>query len=133
MEKITVYTKDTCDYCKQVKNELNNKEINFEEKKTKDYKKEWLEIVDLTAMPLLPTIEYNEEYFVPGRDFSNANQLIERLQSFNSSSFSKEKRSLERIKTLSYNISAAFGKLDQLLRKIENKLNIKENEHKSTN
>ena len=39
---------------------------------------------------------------------------------------------LEKVKTLSYSINMAFGRLDQLLRQIETKLN-KEDEHKSTN
>ena len=36
------------------------------------------------------------------------------------------------MKTLNYNINMAFGKLDQMLRKIEDKLNTEEDEHKST-
>ena len=37
----------------------------------------------------------------------------------------------EKIKTLNYNMSMAFNRTDQLLKQIENKLNI-EDEHKST-
>ena len=45
--------------------------------------------------------------------------------------FSNERQALERVKTLNYNIVTAFGRLDQLLRQIETKLNT--DEHESTN
>ena len=38
---------------------------------------------------------------------------------------------VERIKTLNFHINTAFGRMDQLLRKIETKINT-EDEHKST-
>ena len=43
-----------------------------------------------------------------------------------------DEESIERIKSLNYSINIAFGRLDQLLRAIETKLNTKEDEHKST-
>ena len=46
---------------------------------------------------------------------------------------SESKQALERIKTLNSNINTAFGRLDQLLRTIETKLNTEKDEHKSTN
>ena len=49
---------------------------------------------------------------------------------FKKSTYSDSRKTLERIKTLNFHINTAFGRLDQLLRKIETKINI--DEHKST-
>ena len=127
---ITIYTNSTCGYCKQLKDELNKNDIEFKEKLTSEFTVEWQDVVNLTGLPTTPTIKYKEEYFVPGRDYQNPQQLINILQTFPDSSHDYNKRTLERVKTLNYNMSVAFGKLDQLLRQIETKINT--DEHKST-
>ena len=127
---ITIYTNSTCGYCRQLKDELNKNNIEFKEKLIQDFTVEWQDVVNLTGLPTTPTIKYKEEYFVPGRDYQNPQQLINILQSFPDSSYDYNRRAFERIKTLNYNMSVAFGRLDQLLRQIETKINT--DEHKST-
>ena len=123
MNKIEIYTNSTCGYCKTLKDELIKNNIDFNEKLTADYKDEYQAIVNLTGLPTTPTIKYEGEYFVPGRDYGNPQQLINLLETFKSSEYDDSRRVLERIKTLNYNINMAFGRLDQLLRKIETKIN----------
>ena len=131
MSEIIIYTNEQCSYCKQIKEELNKNNIEFKEKLTKDWMEKWQEIVNLTGMAMVPTVEYNDEFFIPGRDFQNAQQLINILETFKNSSYTESKRILERMKTFNYNINIAFGRLDQLLKQIETKIN-KEDEYKST-
>ena len=92
MDKIEIYTNNTCPYCKQIKDELNKKNIKFEEKLTPDFTDEYQEIVNLTGIPTVPTIKYNDEYFIPGRDFHNAGQVIEMTKHFQNSKFNIEKQ-----------------------------------------
>ena len=132
MNKIEVYTNSTCGYCKTLKDELTKSNIEFEEKLTSKFQAEFQNIVNLTGVPTVPTIKYESEYFVTGRDYNSPQQLISILQNFKSSEYDDSRRVLERIKTLNFHINTAFGRLDQLLRKIETKLNT-EDEHKSTN
>ena len=127
---ITIYTNSTCGYCRQLKDELNKNNIEFKEKLISKFTVEWQDVVNLTGLSTTPTIKYKEEYFVPGRDYQNPQQLINILQTLPDSSHDYNKRTLERVKTLNYNMSIAFGKLDQLLRQIETKINT--DEHKST-
>ena len=127
---ITIYTNNNCGYCKQLKDELTKNNIEFKEILTKDFTVEWQDVVNLTGLPTTPTVKYKEEYFVPGRDYQNPQQLMNILDPFPDSSYDYNKRTLERIKTLNYNTSVAFGRLDQLLRQIETKINT--DEHKST-
>ena len=133
MKKVTIYTNDTCPYCKQVKENLTKEKIKFKEKDTLKNENEWREIVSLTGMPTVPTILYDEEYLVAGRDFQNPQQIVNVLQNFKSSSFSDTRKTLERMKTLNFHINTAFGRVDQLLRQIETNTKKEENnEHKST-
>ena len=127
---ITIYTNSNCGYCKQLKDELTKNNIEFKEKLTQDFTVEWQDVVNLTGLPTTPTIKYKEEYFVPGRDYQNPQQLMNILETFPDSSHDYNKRTFERIKTLNYNMSVAFGRLDQLLKQIETKINT--DEHKST-
>ena len=129
--KITIYTSETCPYCKQIKEELNKKNIEFIEKITDQHSNEWQNVINLTGVAIMPTINYKEEYFIPSRDYQNPQQLINLLESPEISLYSESRKTLERIKTLNYNINIAFGRIDQLLRQIENKINT--DEHKSTN
>ena len=119
MNKIEIYTNETCPYCKQIKEELTNKNIDFEDKLTPDFAEEWQDVINLTGMPTVPTIKCNDEYFIPGRDFQNPQQLVNLLETFKDSSFSEARKTLERIKTLNFHINTAFGKMDQLLKQIE--------------
>ena len=133
MKKVTIYTNETCPYCKQVKENLTKEKIKFKEKDTLKNENEWREIVSLTGMPTVPTILYDEEYLVAGRDFQNPQQIVNVLQNFKSSSFSDTRKTLERMKTLNFHINTAFGRVDQLLRQIETNTKKEENnEHKST-
>ena len=128
MDRIKIYTNETCPYCKSIKEELDKKDIKFINMDTIEYKAEWQIIVNLTGMPTVPTIEYNDEYFVPGRDFGSPQQLISMLETHTKSPYEQSKRTLERVKTLNYNMGNAFQRMDQLLRQIETKLNVEEND-----
>ena len=131
MNKIEIYTASTCGYCKQLKDELTKNNIEFEEKLTADFKDEYQTVVNLTGLSTTPTIKYESEYFIPGRDYGNPQQLINLIETFESSKYGDSRRVLERVKTLNFHMNTAFGRLDQLLRKIETKLNT-EDEHKGT-
>ena len=123
MEKITIYTQTTCGYCKTIKDELTKNNIEFEEKINSENQEEWDIVASLTKLPTTPTIYYKNNYFIPNRDFGNPEGLIKLLQNFKESKFELPLQNNEMLKTLNYNMAMAFGKLDQLLRQIETKIN----------
>ena len=131
MEKVIIYTNEVCPYCKQIKEKLTEKKIEFENRLTTDFKEEWQDIIGLTGMSMVPTVLYKNNYFVPGRDYGNPDGLVAVLENFEESSFSDSRRNLELLKSLNANMIQAFQRVDQLLRQIETKTN-KEDEHKST-
>jgi len=130
MKKLIIYTNDTCPYCKQVKEELKKGKVKFEERLTSEYKKEYGEIQGLTGMATVPTLHYKKDYFIAGRDFGNPKQLVEILKNYEPVTLDVNTQILERIKSLNYNISMAFNRLDQLLRQIENNTKKEENGNK---
>ena len=132
MEKIIIYTNEACPYCKTIKEKFTEEKIEFENRFTKDFVNKWQEIGNITGIPNVPTIEYKNNYFVPGRDFGNPQGLINLLENFKESKTSKSKIILERMKTLNYNIIMAFNRMDSILRQIETKLNTEEDVDKST-
>ena len=121
MNKIIVYTQSACGYCKTIKDELTRNNVEFEERLINECPDEWQKVNTLTSIPTTPTVCYEDSYFIPGRDFGNPKQLLNILKNFKKSEFNESKQILERIKTLNYNINIAFGRLDQLLRTIEQK------------
>ena len=131
-QKIRIYTSKTCPYCEQVKKSLTESSIKFTEVDIIEYKDVWDGVKSLTAIPTTPTIEINNEFLLPGRDFFTPENLIEIISDFKESSYSENRRTLELIKTLNYNTYTAFNRLSAVLTTIENKLNTKD-EHKSTN
>jgi len=131
MSKIRIYTNETCPYCKQIKEELTKNNIEFENVLTSDEKDNWQAVVNLTGMPTVPTLNFNGNYLVPGRDFGNTDSLIKLIQNYKESNFTIQEITLEKLKTLHYNISTAFNRTNQILTKIETKINT--DEHKSAN
>jgi len=129
MNKIIVYSSDTCPYCKRAKEELTKNGIVFEEVLINDKTEEWQAVVDLTNMATVPTIRLGGEYFVPGRDFGDVDYLIKRIQNYAPSNYTIEEVIFEKLKTFNYNMSVAFTRTNQILTQIENKLKIEDNEH----
>jgi len=122
MNKIIIYTNETCPYCKQIKEELTKNNIYFENVLTSDQPANWQAIVDLTGMPTVPTLNFNGDYLVPGRDFGNAANLVNLIQNYKESNFTIQEITLEKLKTLHYNISTAFNRTNQILTQIETKI-----------
>ena len=132
MKKIIIYTNESCPYCKTIKETLEKEKIKFNERLISEFKEEWDDVSDLIGVSQLPTLVFNEEYFVPGRDFFNPEHLVSVIKASKKSKFDYSIRSFERVKTLNFNIFTAFQRLQQSLTQIEDNTKKEENEHKST-
>ena len=119
--KIIVYTLPNCGYCKTVKDFLNTSNVAFEERSTANFKDEWDKIGFTVGMSSTPTVVVGDNIYVPARDYSSPDHLLMLIN--NKISVDNDKLTIERLKTLTYHTYSAFGKLDGLLRQIENKLN----------
>ena len=129
-EKITIYTSKTCAYCNQIKDKVKESSIEFIEKDTVENKVEWESVWNLTANPITPTIKIGNEFLLPGRDFQHPQNLVDIIPNFKESKYSENRRALELIKTLNFNIFTAFQRTQQLLAQIENNTKKEENGNK---
>ena len=136
-QELVIYTNPTCPYCKQIKAELEKEEIKFIEKSTPDCLDEWNNIVELTNLPTVPTLVLDNNYFIPGRDFTNPQHLIGKIKDYKPVKVDNERKVLERLKTFNFQVSTAFNRIQSLLNNIDIKLSVldkrEEDEHKSTN
>ena len=94
-QELVIYTNPTCPYCKQIKAELEKEEIKFIEKSTPDCLDEWNNIVELTNLPTVPTLVLDNNYFIPGRDFTNPQHLIGKIKDYKPVKVDNERKVLE--------------------------------------
>jgi len=130
--KIIMYTNETCETCKKTKETLNKNNIKFTEKIISEHQKEWNQVMGLTGLGLVPTVVFENNYFIPGRDYPNPEFLVGIINNYKEIKFEKDEMLLERFKTINYNMANAFKGLERVLESINNKLKDKEDEHEST-
>jgi len=130
MDKIIIYTNETCPYCKLVKQAFDEADIKYEERNTDKFRDKYNEITSLTGVPTVPTVVYKNNYFVGGRDFPNPQILIDILKNFKPSGFNETTRLLEKLNTMNFYTSQAFNRIEQKINEIQTKIN--KDEHKST-
>ena len=123
MEKIVIFTNPNCGYCNQVKVTLKERGVDYTEKITDNFQKEWNQVMYLTGMGITPTISFKGSYFIPGRDFNNPTQLVEMLNHFETLTNDSDTLIIERTKTLNHNIVTALRDLDRIIKDINKKLN----------
>jgi glutaredoxin len=75
--EVIIYTMKSCAFCKQLKDFLNEKSIEYIEKDTDVHQQEWEQVKSVTMIPMFPTILLDDEYFIPQRDFQTAQQGAE--------------------------------------------------------
>ena len=121
--KVTIYTNENCGYCTTIKEKFNDKKVKFIEKEISEYNGEWNEVSRLTGLPTFPTIEFNGNYYIPGRDFQNPDQIIDYIKEWNFGdevNQSNDVKLLEAFKTLTFTLNRSFAKFQQDLEQLKN-------------
>ena len=72
--EVIMYTMKSCAFCKQLKDILDIKSIEYVEKDSTVHSNEWEQVKTVTMIPMFPTILLDDEYFIPQRDFQTAAQ-----------------------------------------------------------
>ena len=121
-KKATIYTSKNCGYCTTIKEKFNEKEVKFTEKEISEHNGEWNEVSRLTGLPTTPTIEFNNNYYIPGRDFNSPDQIVDYIKEWdvkNESNQSNDVKLLEAFKTLTFTLNRSFGRLQQDLQQLK--------------
>jgi glutaredoxin len=83
---IFVFSLNSCSHCVALKERLKEEEINYTELEINTYKEIWEQVVKQTNMNILPTVFVRKgetddgPVFVPNRDYSSIEELIEKLK-----------------------------------------------------
>ena len=109
-----IYTNKCCGYCGTTKEKFDEEKVEFIEKDTNDFSNEWNEVARLTGLPTFPTIKFNGNYYIPGRDFQNPEQIVEYIKNWNSENEIGQDinvRLLEAFKTLAFTLNRSLNRL----------------------
>ena len=130
MEKeIIVYTNSTCGACKVMKETLNKEKIKFVEKLITKHQEEWNLVTYITGLNMFPTINVGENYFIPGRDYNQPQQIVEYLKNIDKlNQYSDETKLLQAFKTLTFSVNNVFQRMFQQLEQLKQL----KDEHKRT-
>ena len=77
-----VYSQPACHYCKKIKDVLEEANIEYEEIITSENTEEWNELIRVTGLGMTPTITFQEETWLPNRDFRTPEELVARINHF---------------------------------------------------
>tara|TARA_R100001463_G_scaffold938_1_gene4150 strand:- start:436 stop:810 length:375 start_codon:yes stop_codon:yes gene_type:complete len=123
MKKITIYTNETCSFCKKVKEELaSDGGFIVDNRLTSEFTLEFRQLSNLLGMGTVPLVVFDGNYLLPARDFRDEKHLLAILNSIIKSDFSYDEMTYQRLITLNYNISVAFNKLENIISQIELKM-----------
>jgi glutaredoxin len=79
---IRIYTSQQCDYCKELKEKLDSKELSYTEIDVDDEKnvKEVEQVFDKSGEPVIPIIIVPPYVLVPKRSFNTIDQAINLIE-----------------------------------------------------
>ena len=135
LREVIIYTRNGCEYCKELKDILKEEGIKFIEKEVSKYRNEFNVVSNTVGMGIFPTMLVNENYIIPNRDYQNLHQGVEILKTYGSPEFKNpdfKVKLLESLKTLNFNINTSLkttnDKLYPLLDLTENILKVVDEE-----
>mgnify|MGYP005829968943 CR=1 FL=1 len=77
-----LYTNPTCHYCHKIKEVLDGTDIVYEEVVASENTEEWNELTRLVGIGMTPTIVFQDEIWLPNRDFRTPDELVQRIKHF---------------------------------------------------
>tara|TARA_Y100000296_G_C5073462_1_gene206092 strand:+ start:29 stop:580 length:552 start_codon:yes stop_codon:yes gene_type:complete len=124
LREVILYTKETCTYCKNFKNALEDEGIKYIEKEISQegISEEFNKITTLTGIGVFPTIFTNDNWIIPNRDFKGIPQGIQLIKAIAQPIYENppfEERMIEMIKTLNGNMQQAFQNMNYTLQPIQ--------------
>ena len=77
-----IYTSPACHYCNRLKTVLKEKNVQFEEIIASENEEEWNEITRIAGIGMTPAIIFQNEIWLPNRDFRTPEELVQRVEHF---------------------------------------------------
>ena len=120
-----IYTNPTCHYCNKIKTALQEAGIEFTEVITTENLNEWNDLIRITGLGMTPTILYQEDIWLPNREFRTVEEIIARVKHFEENPM--ERLSLEDNVKQTFNavknISLLLNQMNQTIQTLQQKMN----------
>jgi len=119
-----LYTNPTCHYCNKIKSQLDEAGIEYTEIITSDNVEEWNNLIRITGLGMTPTIVYQEETWMPNRDFRTAEELVARIKHFEENPMTRlslEER-VDQVNNAVKNITLLLNQMNQQLQGLQQQL-----------
>jgi len=118
--KLQVYSQSGCGACNKLKEVLKANNIKFKEKDVNSkYEEEFDTLAEIIGVWTTPTLVYNGNVLVNGRDFKDFESLPHVLKVFSDSPLSLDRIAFERFKTFEANTQSALEYIVETLSKLE--------------
>ena len=119
-----IYSQPSCHYCNKIKEVLNEANIEYEEIITSENQEEWNELIRITGLGMTPTIVFQNEVWLPNRDFRTPEELVARLNHFKENPMRPlqiEER-IEQINNAVKNLALLLNQMNQTIQKINSQV-----------
>tara|TARA_R110002051_G_scaffold59454_2_gene109042 strand:+ start:534 stop:911 length:378 start_codon:yes stop_codon:yes gene_type:complete len=123
-EKIEIYITENCKNCKEIIEQIEKENIEFEKKPIEKFKKDWNNVVNTVHMNSTPIIWFKDTYFVSQRDFNYPNEVIDILKNYEKPNINDIIVLSETIKTLNFNLLNMVNNIYNVVKEINKKLKI---------
>ena len=119
-----IYSQPSCHYCNKIKEVLNESNIEYEEIITSENQEEWNELIRITGLGMTPTIVFQNEVWLPNRDFRTPEELVARLNHFKENPMRPlqiEER-IEQVNNAVKNLALLLNQMNQTIQKINSQV-----------
>ena len=116
-----IFTNPSCHYCKKVKDALTESQIEFEEVITSENFDEWNNLLRISGLAVTPTIKFQEEIWLPNRDFRTPEELVARVKHFldNPMPTLKLEDRVEQVLNATKNLALLLNNMGQQIQQIQ--------------
>jgi len=119
-----IYTSPTCHYCNRLKTVLKEKNVQFEEIIASENEEEWNEVTRIAGIGMTPAIIFQNEIWLPNRDFRTPEELIQRVEHFTANPMRHlniEER-LDQMHNTVKNLTLLLNQMSQTIQTLNNKV-----------
>ena len=119
-----IYTNPTCHYCNRLKTVLNEQNVPYEEINASENEEEWNEITRIAGIGMTPAVIFQDEIWLPNRDFRTPEELIGRVKHFTDNPMKplKLEERLDQVHNTVKNLTLLLNQMSQTLQTLNSKV-----------
>ena len=119
-----LYTNPTCHYCNRLKTILQEKNVPYEEIVASENEEEWNEITRIAGIGMTPAVIFQDEIWLPNRDFRTPEELVSRINHFTENPMKplKLEERLDQVHNTVKNLTLLLNQMSQTIQTLNSKV-----------